>query len=53
MGTVGGVTRYTPPSDDDQPLYTRPRSRRMRFGVWVLLLGVVALVFADIAAAFL
>lgn len=52
-GTVEGVSRYTPPSDDqpESPLRRRPRS--VRIGVWVLLVGVVALVFADVFAALL
>lgn len=51
--TVAGVARYTPPSDDqpESPLRRRPRS--VRIGVWVLLVGVVALVFADVFAALL
>ena len=50
-GTVGLVPRYTPPSDDheESPLRRRPLS--IRIGVWVLLVGVVALVFADVFAA--
>ena len=47
------MPRYTPPSDhDDAPPYRR-RSRSVRIGVWVLLVGVVALVFADVLAALL
>jgi len=47
------VSRYTPPSDhDDQPPYRR-RSRSVRIGVWVLLVGVVSLVFIDVFAALL
>lgn len=49
-GTVRGVTRYTPPSDHDEPSYRR-RSRSMRIGVWVLLVGVLALVFVDVLGA--
>ena len=51
--TVDVVSRYTPPSDDqpESPLRRRPRS--VRIGVWVLLVGVVALVFADVFAALL
>jgi hypothetical protein len=47
------VSRYTPPSDPGAgpPLRRRPRS--VRIGVWVLLVGVVALVFADVIAALL
>jgi hypothetical protein len=48
------VSRYTPPSDPDDdrtPLQRRPRY--MRVGVWVLLVGVIALVFVDILAALL
>ena len=52
-GTVGRVTRYTPPSDhDDQPPYRR-RPLSIRIGVWVLLIGVLALVFVDVLAALL
>ncbi len=45
------MPRYTPPSDDhdESPLRRRPLS--VRIGVWVLLVGVVALVFADVFAA--
>lgn len=52
-GTVDLVPRYTPPSDDheESPLRRRPLS--VRIGVWVLLVGVVALVFADVFAALL
>lgn len=52
-GTVGGVPRYTPPSDNEpeSPLRRRPLS--VRIGVWVLLVGVIALVFADVVAAFI
>jgi len=51
--TVEDVPRYTPPSDDhdESPLRRRPLS--VRIGVWVLLVGVVALVFADVFAALL
>ncbi len=51
-GTVEAVPRYTPPSDpfDDDPPYRR-RSRATRIGVWVLLVGVIALVFVDVLAA--
>jgi hypothetical protein len=46
------VSRYTPPSDhdDDVSPYQR-RSLGMRIGVWVLLIGVLALVFVDVLAA--
>lgn len=48
--TVGAVSRYTPPSDpQDQPPLRR-RSRATRIGVWVLLVGVLALVFVDVLA---
>jgi hypothetical protein len=52
-GTVGSVPRYTPKSDHEpeSPLRRRPLS--VRIGVWVLLVGVVALVFADVVAALL
>ena len=47
------MTRYTPPSDhDDQPPYRR-RPLSIRIGVWVLLIGVLALVFVDVLAALL
>ncbi len=49
---VDGVPRYTPPSSSDDP----PRRRRplsIRIGVWVLLVGVVALVFVDVFVALL
>jgi hypothetical protein len=47
------VPRYTPPSGhQEEPPYRR-RSRSVRIGVWVLLVGVVALVFADVLAALL
>ncbi len=46
------MSRYTPPSDhhDDATPYRR-RSRTMRIGVWILLIGVLALVFVDVLAA--
>jgi hypothetical protein len=47
------VSRYTPPSDDDEPVPYRRRSRRVRVGVWVLLVGVIALVFVDVLAVLL
>jgi hypothetical protein len=47
------VSRYTPPSDHSDVPLRRRRSRSVRIGVWVLLLGVVALVFADVLAALL
>ncbi|HEU5085503.1 MAG TPA: hypothetical protein VFU14_19330 [Acidimicrobiales bacterium] len=47
------MPRYTPPSDPlDEPPYRR-RSRATRIGVWVLLVGVIALVFVDVLAALL
>ena len=54
-GTVGSVPRYTPPSDHDhdhEPPYRR-RPLSIRIGVWVLLVGVLALVFVDVLAALL
>lgn len=53
VGTVGRVSRYTPPSEPSPPDPYHRRPRWVRFGVWMLLLGVVALVFVDIIAAFL
>ena len=51
-GTVTGVSRYTPPSDPDDDITPyRRRSLGMRIGVWVLLIGVLALVFVDVLAA--
>lgn len=47
------MSRYTPPSDDDRERPYRRRPLSIRIGVWVLLIGVAALVFADIFAAFL
>ena len=46
------MSRYTPKSDhhDDASPYRR-RSLGMRIGVWVLLIGVIALVFVDVLAA--
>lgn len=52
-GTVAGVTRYTPPSDDDGQSPYRRRPLSIRIGVWVLLVGVLALVFVDVLAALL
>lgn len=51
--TVGAVPRYTPPSDHGSEPPRRRRSRSMRIGVWVLLVGVLALVFVDVFAALL
>lgn len=46
------MSRYTPPSDhDDDVTPYRRRSRTMRIGVWILLIGVLALVFVDVLAA--
>lgn len=46
------MSRYTPPSDpDDEVSPYRRRSLGMRIGVWVLLIGVLALVFVDVLAA--
>ena len=46
------MPRYTPPSDDDgDRLPYRRKSRSVRIGVWVLLVGVLALVFVDVLAA--
>lgn len=53
VGTVDPVSRYTPPSDPPPPDPYHRRPRWVRFGVWMLLLGVVALVFVDVIAAFL
>ena len=53
VGTLDRVSRYTPPSDPDPSPPYRRRSRSVRIGVWVLLVGVVALVFADVLAALL
>ena len=51
-GTVAGVSRYTPPSDpDDDVIPYRRRSLKMKIGVWILLIGVLALVFVDVLAA--
>lgn len=47
------MPRYTPPPDPlDEPPYRR-RSRATRIGVWVLLVGVIALVFVDVLSALL
>ncbi|HEX4903095.1 MAG TPA: hypothetical protein VFV42_09825 [Acidimicrobiales bacterium] len=47
------MPRYTPPSTPgDEPTPTR-RPRSIRIGVWVLLVGVLALVFVDVLAAVL
>jgi hypothetical protein len=46
------VSRYTPPPDHDSDASPyRRRSLGMRIGVWVLLIGVIALVFVDVLAA--
>jgi hypothetical protein len=46
------VSRYTPPSDpDDDVIPYRRRSLKMKIGVWILLIGVLALVFVDVLAA--
>lgn len=47
------MSRYTPPSDSEPSPPYRRRSRSVRIGVWVLLVGVVALVFADVVALLL
>lgn len=52
-GTVEQVTRYTPPQEPDDRLPLRRRSRSVRIGVWVVLVGVVSLVFVDVLAALL
>lgn len=53
-GTVTDVPRYTPPADhEDETLGLRRRPRSVRIGVWVLLVGVLALVFVDVLAALL
>ncbi|MGK2929201.1 MAG: hypothetical protein ACSLFO_06440 [Acidimicrobiales bacterium] len=44
------MSRYTPPSDPTQEPPYRRRSRSVRIGVWVLLVGVIALVFADVVS---
>lgn len=49
--TVEFVPRYTPPSEHEPDPPYRRRSRSVRIGVWVLLVGVIALVFTDIFAA--
>ena len=47
------MSRYTPPpGPDDEPTRTR-RPLSIRIGVWVLLVGVLALVFVDVLAAVL
>ena len=46
------MSRYTPPSPGDEPTRTR-RPLSIRIGVWVLLVGVLALVFVDVLAAVL
>lgn len=47
------MSRYTAPSDpDDDVTPYRRRSRTMRIGVWIVLIGVLALVFVDVIAAF-
>lgn len=46
------MSRYTPPSDpDDDVTPYRRRSLTVRIGVWILLVGVLALVFVDVLAA--
>ncbi len=45
------MSRYTSPSDPDDVTPYRRRSLGMRIGVWVLLIGVLALVFVDVLAA--
>lgn len=52
-GTVVSVSRYTPPSDHDHEPPYRRRPLSIRIGVWVLLVGVLALVFVDVLAALL
>jgi len=47
------VPRYTPPSGHDEDPPYRRRSLSVRIGVWVLLVGVLALVFVDVLAALL
>lgn len=48
------MPRYTPPADhEDETLGLRRRPRSVRIGVWVLLVGVLALVFVDVLAALL
>jgi hypothetical protein len=45
------VSRHTPPSDHDEQSGLRRRPLSVRIGVWVLLIGVLALVFVDVLAA--
>ncbi|WP_436794529.1 hypothetical protein [Actinospongicola halichondriae] len=45
------MPRYTPPSDHEHGPSRRRRPLSVRIGVWVLLVGVIALVFADVFAA--
>lgn len=52
-GTVAAVSRYTPPTDPGEGSTHRRRPLSVRIGVWVLLVGVLALVFVDVLAAVL
>jgi hypothetical protein len=45
------VTRYTPPPEHEEESSYRRRPLSLRIGVWVLLIGVLALVFVDVIAA--
>lgn len=45
------MSRYTPPSDHDDDVTYRRRPLSIRIGVWVLLIGVLALVLVDVLAA--
>ena len=45
------MSRYTPPNREPRTSHSfRHRPRWVRIGVWVLLVGVVALVLADVGA---
>lgn len=52
-GTFAAVSRYTAPSDPGDGPTSPRRPLSVRIGVWVLLVGVVALVFVDLLAALL
>lgn len=45
------MPRYTPPSEHGDQAPVRRKPLIIRIGVWVLLVGVLALVFVDVLAA--